>query len=240
MLRSRFARILMVEADGSPGGGAPPVTPPAAPATPPAPAFTQEQVNSVAAAARRDAEAKLAAANARIAALEAQTASAPPATPTAQPPAAPAAPDLSSLEARLVAQFEARTAIAEVAVDSKATPEQRDLLRAMYDNAQTKPADARQWASEMLTKMRGGVPAPSQPAAPVVPPPVTPPVGSTVVPVSSPGDVFSWSKEQHAEHLRKHGGDPANPYHPGRNLAARRSYRIQGASALQGMRVKVR
>jgi hypothetical protein len=206
---------------------------PAAPA-PAARTYTedevQERVNRAAAAARRDAEAKL-------------KAQAQPAKP--RPPAAPPADDHAPTidVSRIERDTEFRVELRMTAKERGWSPEVVAKVSTLYKaESPESPAD---WLAQTATLFGGAVSSPAKPAAPTphvpntpaVPAPISQSAPSTAVPLERDVDVLSMDASSVHELMRKKGAsDPSRPYDP-RNRAGRREVRRQFEEAMHKSRI---
>jgi hypothetical protein len=233
---NRIARILMNEADASPGGGAPASTPPTpdAQAKEPAaaPAITLEaiaellerQKNSVEANTRRMIEGALG---------KKKGGNSPAPDKDAAPGAAPTQPQTVDMRA-----FDRATRRLDLSDSALARMERAYAAEA--------PDDAAEWVKSYVEdlgiKSVSEKPAvtPSGPATatatPAAPPAAATPAPSTHVPGDGPDQVRKWDEHQVRAYLGKNGGDAANPL-SWRNRKASIELAQKVANEMAGIRV---
>jgi hypothetical protein len=218
--------------NGTPPGGQPP---------PAAPTFTQEQVNSIAAAARREAEARYSVLKSEIESLKAAMAK--PAVTAEKAPVQTTAVPAQAVQSNPVdvdRQIKFHSTLNRFSERNQWSPEIEARVESWFKAEN--PENIPEWFQQTAALIKS-VPAPHAtaeaakvPTPPNAPPPIAQSAPSTAVPLERDVDIFSMRPDEVHEMIRKKGGDVSRPYDP-KNRSGRREIRKAFEAALQTKRV---
>jgi hypothetical protein len=206
---------------------------------PPAtPSFTQEQVNSIAAAARREAEAKYSQLKSEIDSLKAAMAK-PVAVAEKHAAATPPVQSSASNTVDVDRQIKFHSTLNRFSERNQWTPEIESRVETWFKAEN--PENIPEWFAQTAALIKS-VPAPpvtteaKLPTPPNAPPPIAQSAPSTAVPLDRDVDILSMRPDEVHGLIRKAGGDVSRPYDP-KNRAGRREIRKAFEEALRTKRV---
>lgn len=214
-------------------------------AQPAARTFSQDEVNSIAAAARRAGEEKAARLAAEFEAFKAKMSErdarpAPVAEQRPQP-----APEAKPQIPATIHDVEFMTSLAFQAGRLGLDDKVRGKIWALYQVE--KPTNSSEWLAETISLFAPTARAEVTAEAPVsqqnqsppsVPSPIAPSAPSVAVPLERDVDILTMSPGQVHDMIRRKGGDPSRPYDP-KNRAGRRAIRQEFEAAMATRRVRL-
>jgi hypothetical protein len=212
------------------------------PGTPPARTFTQTEVNSIAAAARRAGEEKADRIAAELEVYKAKASTTPTAPRDASQESKVVTPSAESLAESAMTAMERKieflTGLAYQAGSMKIPSAVQEKVKALYQVE--KPPNPTEWLSQTLALFAGAAPVATTeaklPTPPNAPPPIAQSAPSTAVPLDRDVDILSMRPDEVHGLIRKAGGDVSRPYDP-KNRAGRREIRKAFEEALRTKRV---